>query len=103
MLLRFGSFGTVTAGLADAYARFVRPTGVLRQKLVLMCAVLENSPETHARFNSAAVGSRVTILARLLLVGFTAALNITAAMLLLAPLHLAVGLMDRKPGRGASE
>jgi hypothetical protein len=102
MLLRFARLGTVATRLADGYARFFRPTGVLRQKLVLMCAVLENSPETHVWFNSAAVGSGATIFARLLLAGVVAAINLSGALLLLGPLHLVAGLRDRIAGRGNS-
>jgi len=54
---------------ADAYARFFRPTGPLRQKLTLCLAILENSPETHQALNQAAIGPRWRVLAGVGLAG----------------------------------
>jgi hypothetical protein len=98
LLLRAASLGTVTARFSDMYARFFRPTGVLRQKLVLMCAVLENSPDTHAWFNSAATGGGATVVGRLLLTGGAAALTLVAAVVLLGPLHLVLLLWGGSAG-----
>ena len=94
---RFDRFlvGVATAGgpftrIADAYARRVWPTGLLRQKLVLMCAVLESSPPAHDWINTAATGSLVATVFRIGLAGVTSVLATLAGVLLLGPAHLAL-------------
>jgi len=42
--------GSFRARMADAYARVFRPGGMLRQKLTLLLAILENAPATHHEF-----------------------------------------------------
>lgn len=55
--------GPVRTRIADAYARVFRPHGVLRQKLTLLLAILENSPDLHRRFTSGGQGMLRAILA----------------------------------------
>lgn len=44
VLVRFARLGAAAARMADAYARRFRSCGVLRQKLVLLLAILEHAP-----------------------------------------------------------
>lgn len=95
MLVAFARLGPLAARMADGYARFLRPTGLLRQKLVLLFAVLETSPPAHGYLNTAAVGALPVTLARLALTGLGSALAIMAGLVLLGPAHLALALMSR--------
>ena len=73
---------------ADAYGRFFRPAGPLRQKLVLCLAILENSPDTHEHLNSAEVGPTALVLARLVGAGIVAGLALVTGMLAFGPQQL---------------
>ena len=88
-LLRVARLGPTLARAADSYSRFFRPTGALRQKLVLLYAVLESSPETHAWFNSGAVGGPVTLLGGLALNGLASGASLLLGIVVIGPLHLA--------------
>jgi hypothetical protein len=83
--------GGLPLRLADAYARFFRPTGPLRQKLTLMLAILENSPETHERLNTSETGRRGAVLAGLALTGLTFAATLAFATLVFGPRQLLGG------------
>ncbi len=50
-VLRFARRGGWRLSVADAYARMFIPTGILRRKLVLAMALLENSADGADRFN----------------------------------------------------
>jgi hypothetical protein len=78
--------GPVRARIADAYARVFRPHGVLRQKLTLLLAILENSPETHRRFTSGGRGRLAAVFSiggSLLLFGF----SLLAGLFFFGPVH----------------
>ena len=94
MLVVVARGGTVRSRFADAYARIFRPHGALRQKLTLLLAILENSPDTHHEFTR---GGKGTVAA---LAGITASiivfsLSLLAGLLLLGPAHLL--LRGRRP------
>lgn len=99
-LARTGGRSWVAVTLADAYARFVAPSGLLRRKLVLTLSILESARESHATFDSAiaapigVTGIRIGLL--LARWGVTSVLAIVA----LAPVHLIVSLTGGKPGDG---
>ena len=46
-LLRVACYGGPITPMADAYARWFRPTGALRRRLTILCALLESSPPYH--------------------------------------------------------
>jgi hypothetical protein len=92
LLIRAALIGGPATRVADMYARIFRPTGALRQKLVLLCAVLENSPETHAWFNSADAENSARVIGRLVLAGLASGLALLAGLVLLGPLHLVARL-----------
>ena len=99
LLLRFARGAPWRARLADAYARRARPTGILRQKLVLQLAVLESSPPAHAWINSADVGPVTIVLARTAWAVGLSVLSLAAAIVIIGPLHLLAG--TRPTGRAA--
>jgi len=75
--------------LADSYARRARPYGTLRRKLVLALAVLESTPRAHADYDTARPGSAAGSWLALAALGAGWAVRSAAAVVLLAPLHLA--------------
>jgi len=85
---------------ADGYARLTRPTGLLRQKLVLLCAILESGPPAHGWFDTARTGSPALALARVLLTGLGSLTALAAGTAIFAVPHLfliAAG-RTRRPG-----
>jgi hypothetical protein len=87
MLVLFASHGGWRARVADAYSRIFRPHGVLRQKLTLLLAILENAPVTHRQFTTGGRGMAGAIgSSALALLGFGVALS--AGVILLGPGHL---------------
>jgi len=87
MLVLFASHGGWRARVADAYARVFRPHGVLRQKLTLLLAILENAPATHRQLTSGGrgIGGAIGRVA-LALLGFGVALLV--GVFLLGAAHL---------------
>lgn len=55
-LVRFARGGSLRTRIADAYARMFRPYGLLRRKLILVFAILENSRAHHREFTSGGDG-----------------------------------------------
>ena len=90
-LVAFARTGVAATALADAYARLASPYGVLRRKLVLTLALLESAGATHAQYDSARPEPRARTLLSLALLGARWALVTLAAIVVLAPLHLAAG------------
>lgn len=87
MLVLFASRAGWRVRVADAYCRIFRPHGVLRQKLTLLLAILENAPATHRQFISTESGVASAIgRTGFALLGFSVALS--AGILLLGPGHL---------------
>lgn len=97
-LVRVARQGPAWARVADAYARRFRPFGLLRQKLVLLLAILEHAPTTGARLTRGWAGGRFWFL---LAIGATGAVS-TAALLggiiLLGPLQLVMRGRPPRPG-----
>jgi hypothetical protein len=81
---------------ADAYARIFRPQCLLRRKLILIFAILENSRGFHSRFTSGASSRYVFALARIVatLTGFAVAL--IASLFWIAPRALLTGWQSRR-------
>jgi len=99
MLVVVARGGAVRSRVADAYARIFRPHGALRQKLTLLLAILENSPDTHRRFTSGGRGTFAAvagIAAGLLLFS----LSLLAGFIFLGPAHLL--LRGRRPAARAT-
>lgn len=100
-LLAAGRLGGPALRAADSYARFLRPTGPLRQKLSLALAILDNSPETHRNVGQATIGSVPAVLAGMVGGGLLFALSLGFGLLLFGPMQLvAGGGAAEPPGRG---
>ena len=87
-LLAFSSWGQLGLRAADAYARFFLPRSVLRRRLVLALAILENSPGSSRPLNSSIESGLPRAALRLLSSGLVIGLSIGVGLLLLAPVHV---------------
>lgn len=90
---------TLGCGLAEAYARLVRPRGLLRRKLVLALAVLESSAGAHAAYDSALPSSVFAACMAMAALGTGWVLRMACAVVLFVPVHLTVRVM----GQGARD
>jgi len=61
-LLEWGRRGGLGLRAADAWSRFFRPGALLRRKLVLTLAILENGPPTHRSLNAPREGRSLLLL-----------------------------------------
>ena len=95
VLLGAAGSGGIALRAADAYARFFRPTGALRQKLTLCLAILENSPETHAWLNRAETGTRWRVLAGMGRAGVAFLFSLGLGILLFGMVQLIGGRRSR--------
>ena len=95
-LARRGRGGVLTR-IADAYARRFRPYAELRRRLILLLAILENSPGSAANLGAAREGSWLGSAARMGLTLLSGGGCLIAGMILLGPLHLLGRLAPRKP------
>ncbi len=87
-LARVARQGRLAVRLADSYARIFRRNGALRQKLVLLAAILESSPRYHIRFQSSEPTSRLLVVGRLAGIAMGFAVRLAIAVLLFGPVHL---------------
>jgi hypothetical protein len=87
-LVRFAGRGTLRTRIADAYARIFRPWGLLRRKLILVFAILENSRAYHREFFSEGGSNGWAAWLRIAssMAGFLVALTVGMAVFL--PHHL---------------
>jgi hypothetical protein len=89
-LLSFATRGVFACSLADAYARRVRPYGLLRRKLVLVLALLESGKATHASYDEALAAPMTSTLIALAVMGLWWLARTVIAVVVLAPFHLAL-------------
>ncbi len=95
--LAIARWGTLPARIADAYTRVFRPYGPLRRRLILLLAILENSPPTDRPLNAAREGSRPAIMTGMLLNLLAGGVCLLAGIVLLGPLHLTTKLGGKIP------
>ena len=81
--------------IADAYARIFRPRCLLRRKLILTFAILENSGAFYARFTSGASSSLPLAAVRVAVSVMGFALALTASLFVIAPLTVLAGRKSR--------
>ena len=98
-LVRTASAGVFRARAADAYARIFRPRGLLRRKLILLFAILENSAAFHREFTSGGRGSLGHALIRVALSLLSFGLALAAGAVVFAPQHVWLASHTRDPGR----
>ena len=102
VLVRVATSGTLAARIADAYARVFDRGAVLRRKLVLLLAILENTPPTHAAFAPEHAESPALVIGRLVASGLAFVAALTAGLVLLLPAHALVRVRTAHRGaRGA--
>ena len=97
LLVRFARGGPIAAKVADAYARRFRPFGVLRQKLVLLLAILEHAPSTGSGLTEGWTGGRSAFLLALSGAALGSAIALVGGIVLLGPVHLILGGRPRAP------
>ena len=88
--------GILPARIADGYVRMFCPYGPLRRRLILLLAILENSPPSDAPLNAATEGSRARIILGVSLTLLAGSACLLAGIVFLGPLHL-VSAMRRRP------
>ncbi len=88
VLLALSRWGSLPLRVSDGYARFFRPRSTLRRRLVLILAILENSPPSERRLNSGDEGSLAAVGLRLLATLVAGGTCILLGTLLLGPVHL---------------
>lgn len=98
-LLAVARQGTLAARVADGYARFFLPRSLLRRRLVLMLAILENSPGSERLLNSGDEGSMVGVGVRLMLTGIASVFCSIVGVVIFGPVHLASGGNAAEPER----
>ena len=92
LLLRIARRGPRWTGMADSYARWSRPDGVLRHKLILLLALMEHAPPYHRRLTHPMTGSWGRIGLRLTGLAGRYVLVQLGAVLLVGPRHLVLRL-----------
>lgn len=88
LLVEFAAGGPVAARIADAYSRLFYPAGLLRRKLILMFAILENTREYQERFLAGGDGQRFKAWLRIGAAVASSCLLMAAGVLLLGPRDL---------------
>ena len=96
-LVRVARRGVAWAWLADAYARIFQRHGPLRQKLVLLTAILENSPSFHEDINGSKNTSRVRAHLALVAMGLGFVARLVVATLVFGPVQLVGALTISNP------
>ncbi len=96
VLLAVTRRGPLGAGLVDSYTRWFSKRSVVRYKLTLLLAVLENSPGFYHRVTSAIVGSRWAVLGRLTLTALREAVVLLVGVVIFGPLNLVAAATRRK-------
>jgi hypothetical protein len=84
-LLRFARAHRVSASIADAYARIFAPASTLRQKLVVLLAILETSAPAFRLVDAPPGGPRGWVLVHLGIRASGALLSLALGTLLLGP------------------
>lgn len=100
ILLAVARSGRLPAQLADAYAAVFRRRSLLRCKLILLLALLENDAAHHARYDEGVVDGRLAALLKLAAMGAWWGARLGVATLLFAPLQLVATLVYRSPRGG---
>ena len=93
MLLWMGRSGGVKLRMADGYACIARPRSELRRRLILLVAIMENSPSTSAQFNTADEGSLLVVGARMTGAMVVSVLCTAAGIAVIGPVHVASALL----------
>jgi hypothetical protein len=96
LLLKTARSGLFGLKIADAYARIFQPRGLLRRKLILIFAILENSRGFHSRFTSGASSSYVLTLVRIAAAVTGFGLALIASLVIIGPRAVVAGRQSRR-------
>jgi hypothetical protein len=100
LLLRFASRGRAAVAIADPYARFARPGGRLRRRLVLLTAIMECAGPTYREFEPPPPAPPVLVAARVALHGLWFLIRLALGAHVLVPAHAVTSLWRRTARRG---
>lgn len=89
LLLALSRRGAWGVGWADAYLRWFRPQSVVRLKLTLALAVLENTPPYHTAMTAGLTGTPLALMVRVAARGTLYLVQACVGSIVLAPLHAA--------------
>lgn len=92
-LVAVAGYGTLAARVADGYARVFRPYGSLRRRLILLLAILENSPPSAGPLNQSREGSTPGVVAGMAVTLLASGACTLAGIVLLGPVHLVTLLL----------
>lgn len=79
---------TLPLGIVDATSRFASPGSVVRRKLILLLAILENTPPTCDLFEVPTVSGRAGFYLRMIPKGIALLGALLLGAVLIMPLHL---------------
>jgi hypothetical protein len=96
-LVRLARGGPWRTRLADAYAAVFAPTSAVRQKLVLLLAILETTPPFCERMDQPVGRGPVSAVVIVVGAGLLAVVSLVLGMMLVLPARVAFSMM---PGRG---
>lgn len=91
-LVAAGRVGPLPLRIADAYARFLVPRSLLRRRLILLLAILENSAPAERTFNSGAEQSLPVLAAQLVVALVASGLCLVAGVIAFGPVHIVSGV-----------
>lgn len=100
VLAAVGRMGRPGLALAQTWARFFAPAGAFRRRAVLLVAILESAPPGFTAFEPPAAG-RLRAWSTLFGSGLLFAVRLTAALLIIGPLHVMARLTRGRPRTGA--
>lgn len=87
-LLKVARLGGVATRIADAYARIFRPRSPLRRRLILLLAILENTPPSAGRLTTPREGNALPIGAAMAGMLLASLACLLVGVILLGPVHL---------------
>lgn len=99
LTLRLARRGGFILRLTDGYCGLLHRRGILRRRLILLLAILEQSPTAHAQVHRSRNEHAILAIARLAAIGLTALASLIASIVVLAPAHV---LLARRPVREQS-
>jgi uncharacterized protein YbjT (DUF2867 family) len=88
--------GKVFAGWVDSYSALLHRRGSVRRRMIVLAAILENTPDGGGAFDSPASVGKVPALARLALAGATGCGSLALALVILVPTRLVLALTGRR-------
>ena len=95
-ICRKGAFAT---RLVDAYTSVFCRGSVVRKKMVLLVAILENCSPTHRYFESLDSEGKARLCIRMLWVGIGCIVALVSSIIMFMPWHAGFAIRSRRPGK----